>query len=181
MFCEASPYLFSWSFDRSGKKWTLKTNPLEAVNQGVLLKGFPRNFIKLTGKHMSQSLRPTTLLKKRLWHRHFPVNFVKFLRTHVFHRTPLVAASDPISKTSAFFYPANISTLFQRCLLVDATSRRGTISNQRWNNVVYFNVDMNNVRQRRNNVVIFNVEFYNVGKRRNNVVKMTASKKHKKN
>ena len=83
--------------------------------------------------------------------------------------------------------PANISTLFQRCLLVDATSRRGTMSNQRWNNVVYFNVerynvkqrrinvvylnvDMNNVRQRRNNVVIFNVEFYNVGKRWNNVV-----------
>ena len=45
---------------------------------------------------------------------------------------------------------------------------------------MYFNVDMNNVRQRRNNVVIFNVEFYNVGKRRNNVVKMTASKENKK-
>ena len=26
-------------------------------------------------------LRPATLLKKRLWHRSFPVNFVKFLRT----------------------------------------------------------------------------------------------------
>ena len=26
-------------------------------------------------------LRPATLLKKRLWHRCFPVNFVKFLRT----------------------------------------------------------------------------------------------------
>ena len=94
-------------------------------------------------------------------------------------------------------YPANISTLFQRCLLVDVTSRRGTTSNQQWNNVVYFNiemynveqcrinvvyfnVDMNNVRQRRNNIVIFNVKFYNVGKRRNNVVKMTASKKNKK-
>ena len=45
---------------------------------------------------------------------------------------------------------------------------------------MYFNVDMNNVRQRRNNVVIFNVEFYNVGKRRNNVVKMNASKKNNK-
>ena len=32
-------------------------------------------------------LRPTTLLKKRLWYRCFPVNFVKFLRT------PLVTAS----------------------------------------------------------------------------------------
>ena len=26
-------------------------------------------------------LRPATLLKKRLWHRRFPVNFGKFLRT----------------------------------------------------------------------------------------------------
>ena len=32
-------------------------------------------------------LRPTTLLKKRLWHRCFPVNFVKVLRI------PLLAAS----------------------------------------------------------------------------------------
>ena len=42
-----------------------------------------------TGKHLRQSLflnkaagfRPATLLKKRLWRRRFPVNFVKFLRT----------------------------------------------------------------------------------------------------
>ena len=92
--------------------------------------------------------------------------------------------------------PANISTLFQRCLLVDTTLRRGTTSNQHWNNVVYFsvgiyhveqrrknvvyfNVDMNNVRQRRNNVVIFNVKFHKVDKRRNDVAKMTVSKKSK--
>ena len=52
-------------------------------------KGVLRNFPKFTGKHLCQSLffnkvaglRPSTLLKKRLWHRCFPVNFVKFLRT----------------------------------------------------------------------------------------------------
>ena len=61
-------------------------------------KGVPRNFTKITGKQLCQSLffkqlcqglsfnkvaglRPATLLKKRLWHRCFPVNFVKFLRT----------------------------------------------------------------------------------------------------
>ena len=33
-------------------------------------------------------LRPATLLKKRLWHRCFPVNITKFLRTF-FYRTPL--------------------------------------------------------------------------------------------
>ena len=48
-----------------------------------------RNFAKFTGKHLFQilffdkiaGLRPATLLKKKLWHRCFPVNFVKFLRT----------------------------------------------------------------------------------------------------
>ena len=47
-------------------------------------KGVLRNFAKFTGKHLCQSLRPATLLKKRLWHRCFPVNFVKFLRTPFF-------------------------------------------------------------------------------------------------
>ena len=32
-------------------------------------------------------------IKKKLWHRCFPVNFMKFLRTPLFYRTPLVAAS----------------------------------------------------------------------------------------
>ena len=38
---------------------------------------------KFTRKHLCQNLfsqRCATLLKKRLWHRGFPVNFVKFLR-----------------------------------------------------------------------------------------------------
>ena len=53
-------------------------------------KGILRNFAKLTGKHLCKSLffnkdpRPATLLKKRLWHRCFPLNFVKFLRTSFF-------------------------------------------------------------------------------------------------
>ena len=48
-----------------------------------------RNLVKFTGKHLCQilflnkvaGLRPETLLKKRLWHRRFPVNFVKLVRT----------------------------------------------------------------------------------------------------
>ena len=55
-------------------------------------KGAPINFPKFTEKHLCQSLffnkvaglRPVTSLKKRLWRRYFPVNFVKFLRTHFF-------------------------------------------------------------------------------------------------
>ena len=55
-----------------------------------------RNFTKFTGKHLFQSLffnkiagfKPATFLKKRLWHRCFLVNFVKFQKT-LFYRTPL--------------------------------------------------------------------------------------------
>ena len=61
-----------------------------------------RNLAKFTGEHLCQSLffnkvagqslffnkvaglRPATLLKKRHWHRCFPVNFAKFLRTPLF-------------------------------------------------------------------------------------------------
>ena len=39
--------------------------------------------IKLIKEHIA-GLRPVTLLKKRLWYRCFPVNFVKFLRTPFF-------------------------------------------------------------------------------------------------
>ena len=37
--------------------------------------------------------RLSTLLKKRLWHRCFPVNAGKFLRTAFIARTPPVAAT----------------------------------------------------------------------------------------
>ena len=58
-------------------------------------KGVLRNFTKFTRKHLCQSLffnkvatlRPTTLLKKGLWHRCFPVNFVKFLKAPFLQNT----------------------------------------------------------------------------------------------
>ena len=53
--------------------------------------GVLRNFAKFTRKHLRQSLffnkvvdQPANLLKARLWHRFFPVNFAKFLRTPFF-------------------------------------------------------------------------------------------------
>ena len=59
-------------------------------------KGVLRNFSKFTGKHLCQVLfynkvagpEPATLLKARLWHRCFLMNFAKLLRTP-FHRIPL--------------------------------------------------------------------------------------------
>ena len=59
-------------------------------------RSFLRNFVKFTGKHLCQSLffnkvaglRPTTLLRKRFWHRCFPVNFAKFLRAPFLQNSP---------------------------------------------------------------------------------------------
>ena len=50
---------------------------------------------------------------------------------------------------------------------------------QRQNNVVYLNFDINNFRKRRNDTVFFNVEFHNVDQRRKNIVKMTIFKRMK--
>ena len=53
--------------------------------RGSMKKCVLRNFTKFAGKHLCQSIffnkKLGTLLKKRLWHRCFPVNFAKFLRT----------------------------------------------------------------------------------------------------
>ena len=55
-------------------------------------EGVLKDFAKFTGKHLCQrlffnkvaGLRPAILLKKKLWHRCFPVNFSKFLRSPFF-------------------------------------------------------------------------------------------------
>ena len=82
------PLIFSFYEDHN-KELT------EAATEVFYVKGVLRNFTKFTGKHLCQSLffnkvaglRPATLLKKRLWHRCFPVNFVKFLRTPFLQNT----------------------------------------------------------------------------------------------
>ena len=59
---KAQTYCIICSFDRIGNAYTVK----------IL------NFIRSSCPEM---FRPATLLKKRLWHMCFPVNFAKFLRT----------------------------------------------------------------------------------------------------
>ena len=81
--------LFSmWDFRKCQDLPIYRSSLLEVFcERGVL-----RNFAKFTGKHLCQrlsfnkvaGLKPATLLKKRLWHRCFPVNIAKFLRTHFF-------------------------------------------------------------------------------------------------
>ena len=63
-----------------------------SIKRGVL-----NFFSKFTGKYVCQSLffnkaaglrlQPCNFIKKRLWHRCFPVNFVKFLRTPFLQNT----------------------------------------------------------------------------------------------
>ena len=45
------------------------------------------NFVKITRKHMCQSLRLATLLKKKFRHRCVVVNFAKFLRAAILKST----------------------------------------------------------------------------------------------
>ena len=67
----------------------------------------------------------------------------------------------------------------QRQINVETTLCTSALKFTNFNNVVYFNVELNNVRQRRNNVAVFNVNFHNVGQRRNNVANMSISIKNK--
>ena len=68
-----------------------KSSRSEVFSKKVVL----RNFVKFTGKHLCQFLflnkvvgmRPATLLKKRLWHRCFPVNFDRFFKIPVWRKT----------------------------------------------------------------------------------------------
>ena len=68
-------------------------------------KGILRNFTKFTEKHLFQNLffdkvtgfRPAPLRKKRLWHRCFPLNFAKLLRT-LFLQNTSGRKETPISK-----------------------------------------------------------------------------------
>ena len=52
-------------------------------------KDVRRYFAKFTGEHLCQSLlfNKGTLLKKRLWHRCFPVHFAKILRAPFLQNT----------------------------------------------------------------------------------------------
>ena len=88
--CSDSP-----SSDNAYKSSKRDTGNRSSHQRCSMKKGVLRNFTKFTGKHLCQSLffnkvtglRPATLLEKRLWHRCFPVNFVKFLRTPFLQNT----------------------------------------------------------------------------------------------
>ena len=74
-------------------RWTTNNRRFRSSCPEVFFKkSVLRNFAKFTRKHLCQrlffnkvaGLWPATILKKRLWYRCFPVNFVNFLRAPFF-------------------------------------------------------------------------------------------------
>ena len=59
----------------------------EAATSGVLREKAFLEISQNSQENTCAMLGPATLLKKRLWHRCFPVNFVKFLRTPFLQNT----------------------------------------------------------------------------------------------
>ena len=79
-----------------------------------------RNFAKFSGKHLCRSLfvnkatgQPATLLKKRLWHKCFPVNFAKFLRTPFLQNT-----SGRLLLNKGFFKIASNKSVRTACVCI---------------------------------------------------------------
>ena len=63
--------------ERLPKSVIERTVQMQSSEGGLYNKGGLKNFVKFT-RRLGW---PATLLKNRLWHRCFPVNFTKFLRT----------------------------------------------------------------------------------------------------
>ena len=70
----------------------LANKVFEVCNAENLFHG-PKHLCQSLFSNKVTGLRPAKLLKKRLWHKCFPVNFAKFLRTFFFYRAPPVDAS----------------------------------------------------------------------------------------
>ena len=78
-----------------GKYDKMMTSIRSSYRRCSIKNGVLKNFTKFTGKHLCQSLffnkvadlRPATLLKRRLYHRYFPVNFVKFFKAPFLQNT----------------------------------------------------------------------------------------------
>ena len=90
-----------------------------------------KNFAKFTGKHLCQSLffnkvvglKPATLLKMRLWHRCFSVNFKNFYE-HVF----LKNTSGGYSSACKYYLPQNSFNPYQsyKTFIIETSQLIGT-------------------------------------------------------
>ena len=96
--------LFSFSF-HVRISYFLLTPYRSSYHRSSIKQGVFKNFAKSTGKHLCQSLfsnevaglRSATVLKKRLWHRCFPVNLRNFVE-NLFSQNLRISA--PVHKES---------------------------------------------------------------------------------
>ena len=88
-YCFLSPFK-SWSvFRKQVSVWKVC---LESIKLRIYKKYFGEyaeqmrylEYVYESGEAVVKKVEPATLLKKRLWHRCFPVNFAEFLRTPFF-------------------------------------------------------------------------------------------------
>ena len=112
------------NYDTKAKAYVMKQSPRDIPRNSVL-----RNFTKFTGKYLGLS---ATLFKKRLWHRCFPVNFVKFLRTlflteHLWARSVFEQVSEVVVhrfSSKQMFSKISEKHLCWRHFLIKLQSRR---------------------------------------------------------
>ena len=95
--------------------WHSQNQQFRSIRPEMFCKeGVLRNVENFTRKHLNQSLflnkvaglSPATLSKKRLWHRCFPVNFAKFLRTPFLTEHPrwlLLTVAVSVSVSTLYF------------------------------------------------------------------------------
>ena len=123
MYCRVRKYIFIRAFLKPiSKRCTpnFRTENMVSFKEVWQSNEFETFFVFSTIRLKSEvtgAVGPATLLKKRLWHRCFPVNFAKFLRTLFFHRTPLVAASEVnlfVREFSEVFYFPSLLRLFSQ-------------------------------------------------------------------
>ena len=89
----------------------LKSIIRNCCTEVLYIRGVYTNFVKFKLKHLCRSLffskfsdlKYVTLLKKKLRHRCFPVNFCEIFKNTFFDRTPPVAASE-----SLLYYHTNV-------------------------------------------------------------------------
>ena len=101
--------LIGKSYARFGDLLYRSSHQRYSVRKGVL-----RNFARFTGKHLCQSLFFNKAAGLRLYHRCFPVNFEKFLRTSFLQNTSWRLLLDIKAARNVIKANSNISSQFYK-------------------------------------------------------------------
>ena len=99
----------------SHQSWSVKKVLLE------ILQNSQENICARVSFLIKLQARPATLLKKRLWHRCFPVNFVKILRTpfYIEHLWWMLLQNFPKGNAKFIFLYNPQKSLVNVCLIIN--------------------------------------------------------------